>query len=176
MARKKEISKHPAIAANRKMLAENAAVVDMSMPGWDELTGDQKGFIALYGIHNDLIRTSAAAGRTLAWVKEQKKENPIFAEVLKYGVANTTDVGNKMMKAAIPYTVTRLLDIIEKEPNNQVVLSAIKHLHDATGLNQKAQPAFGGNFLNVSVKMFGDSADRRTKDSEPPAGEVIDVG
>ena len=166
MARKKEISKHPAIAANRKMLAENAAVVDMSMPGWDELTGEQKGFVALYGIHNDLIRTSAAAGKTLAWVKEQKKENPVFAEVLRYGVANTTDVGNKMLKAAIPYTVTRLLDIIEKEPNNQVVLSAIKHLHDATGLNQKAQPTFGGNFLNVNVKMFGDANEDKVIDFE----------
>lgn len=166
MARKKEISKHPAIAANRKMLAENAAVVDMSMPGWDELTGEQKGFVALYGIHNDLIRTSAAAGKTLAWVKEQKKENPVFAEVLRYGVANTTDVGNKMLKAAIPYTVTRLLDIIEKEPNNQVVLSAIKHLHDATGLNQKAQPTFGGNFLNVNVKMFGDANEDKVIDVE----------
>ena len=166
MARKKEISKHPAIAANRKMLAENAAVVDMSMPGWDGLTGEQKGFVALYGIHNDLIRTSAAAGKTLAWVKEQKKENPVFAEVLRYGVANTTDVGNKMLKAAIPYTVTRLLDIIEKEPNNQVVLSAIKHLHDATGLNQKAQPTFGGNFLNVNVKMFGDANEDKVIDVE----------
>ena len=166
MAREKEISKHPAIAANRKMLAENAAVVDMSMPGWDELTGEQKGFVALYGIHNDLIRTSAAAGKTLAWVKEQKNENPVFAEVLRYGVANTTDVGNKMLKAAIPYTVTRLLDIIEKEPNNQVVLSAIKHLHDATGLNQKAQPTFGGNFLNVNVKMFGDANEDKVIDVE----------
>ena len=71
-----------------------------------------------------------------------------------------------MMKMAIPYTVMRLLEIVEKEPNNQVVLSAIKHLHDATGLNQKAQPTFGGNFLNVNVKMFGDANEDKVIDVE----------
>ena len=89
----------------------------------------------------------------------------MFADAVKQGVGNTTDVGTKMMKMAIPYTVMRLLEMIENEPNNQIVLAAIKHLHDATGVNQKAQPAFGGNFLNVSVKMFGDKEDK-----------VIDVG
>ena len=174
-ARKKEISKHPAIAASKKLLADNAPSVDITAPGWDELTGEQKGFVALYGIHNDLMRTAAAAGKSLAWVKEQSKENPAFAEVLRYGVSNTTDVGTKMMKMAIPYTVMRLLEIVEKEPNNQIVLAAIKHIHDATGLNQKAQPAFGGNFLNVNVKMFGDKEDK-VINPEDITKRVIDVG
>jgi hypothetical protein len=150
--------------ANKVALAEAQSVVDVTTPGWDNLTGEQKRFAALYGIHHDIIRTATAAGVTLAWVQEQSKSNTNFSEVLKYGVGNTTDIGTKMMKMAIPYTVMRLLDMIENEPNNQIVLAAIKHLHDATGVNQKAQPAFGGNFLNVSVKMFGDTKENKVID------------
>ena len=164
MARRKEISKHPAIMANTLVVAENALTSDTNETTWDKLTGDQRSFVALMGIHHDITRTSAVLGKPISWIKEQSKENPAFADALKNGVGNTTDVGTKMMKMAIPYTIIRLLDMIENEPNNQIVLAAIKHLHDATGVNQKAQPAFGGNFLNVSVKMFGDTKENKVID------------
>ena len=153
MARKRESSKHPAIMANKVAAAESATAIDISAPGWDSLTSEQKRFVALHGIHHDVVRTSAAANVSLAWVKEQSKENPAFADILKYGVSGVTDVGTKMMKMAIPYTVMRLLEMIEKEPNNQIVLAAIKHLHDATGMNQKMHQGFGGNFMNVNIKL-----------------------
>ena len=165
MARRKEISKHPAIMANKAAAAEVAPAADADSDVWDKLTSDQRAFVSLMGVHHDVARTASALGRSLSWVTAQSKASPVFADAVKHGVGNTTDVGTKMMKMAIPYTVMRLLEMIENEPNNQIVLAAIKHLHDATGVNQKAQPAFGGNFLNVSVKMFGDKEDK-----------VIDVG
>ena len=77
MSRRKEISKHPAIMANKVALAEAQSVVDVTTPGWDNLTGEQKRFAALYGIHHDIIRTATAAGVTLAWVQEQSKSNRV---------------------------------------------------------------------------------------------------
>ena len=153
MARKRESSKHPAIMANKVAAAESATAIDVTTTGSDTLTSDQKRFVSLYGIHHDVVRTATAANVSLAWVKEQSKDNPSFSDILKYGVPSVTDVGTKMMKMAIPYTVMRLLDMIEKEPNNQIVLAAIKHLHDATGMNQKMHQGFGGNFMNVNIKL-----------------------
>jgi len=160
MARRKEISKHPAIMANKAAAAEVTPVADADATVWDRLTSDQRAFISLMGIHHDVNRTAAALGKSLSWVTAESKASPVFADAVKHGVGSTTEVGTKMMQMAIPYTVMRLLEIVEKEPNNQVVLAAIKHIHDATGLNQKAQPTFGGNFLNVNVKMFGDKEDK----------------
>ena len=160
MSRKKEISKHPAIMANKVAAAESAAAIDIVTDDWDELTGDQKAFIALHGIHSDVTRTASSAGKSMEWVKNQSKSNPVFAKLLRTGIGNTSDVGTKMMQMAIPYSVIQLLNIIENEPSSQVKLSAIKHLHQVTNMMPQQQQGFGGNFLNVNVKMFGDKENK----------------
>ena len=134
MARRKEISKHPAIMANKAAAAEVTPVADADATVWDRLTSDQRAFISLMGIHHDVNRTAAALGKSLSWVTAESKASPVFADAVKHGVGSTTEVGTKMMQMAIPYTVSVCLRLSKRNPTTRsfLQLSSISTMRRAS--------------------------------------------
>lgn len=112
----------------------------------------------MYCQEHDVLLAARRSGVTLAWVERERAGNHVFQDAVEYVVQKPEPITQAMLKDMLPISVLFLKELIEQSENQTVRLNAIKHLHHLGGLAAESEPAVGGNFMNVNVQMFGQSA------------------
>ena len=124
-------------------------------PEWGKLTENQKLFLASYAWTRDAEQAATNIGKSMRWVSDNKKDNPNFLALMEQGAATPLDVGSSLMDSMVPMSAIHLWSLINQSENKNIQLSAIKHLHNISGISRSETEGFSGNFLSVNVKMFG---------------------
>jgi hypothetical protein len=155
MARKKEVSKHPALYLKELEYRKGRAVAGLKHTAeWGELDSDQKLFMALYVQKRDAKLAAEVSGKTLQWVYEQEETSGNFIELMRRARDMPGELATKLAQEALPYSVMKLVDLLDSD-SEDIQLKAIKHLHHFVGMANPADGANVATFTNLSVQMFG---------------------
>jgi hypothetical protein len=149
MARKADLTKHPALAAKN---AVRVNVEDRSE--WSELTVEQRSFMTVYMDCMDAARACELTGESMAWVEEQRMMSEDFERVFVDVMHEPKRIAEQIAGIMLPMSIIKLKNLIEQDVNKNVQLNAIKHLHQIRGMMPEGAVTGAGNFVNVSVSNF----------------------
>lgn len=165
MARKPELTKHPALMAKtRQGLAGGVP----SHPDWEQLDYPQQQWLAEWLVTGDAYAAGEKTGKSAPWVAEQLSNEAllrIIEQVKESPTAYVLDVA----KMRSPAVMERLFQIIMTS-NDNTSRMAIRDWFQLLEL-VKTPPGMGNNvnYSNYNIKMFGNQGNR-----PPPSLADID--
>ena len=149
MARKAEISKHPALAAKNLV-----PVNDVESSSWRDLTDEQRMYMTVYLDCMDAAMACEVTGKSMSWVEEQRVMSEAFGGVFHEAMHEPRRLAEQIAGIMLPSSMVKLRAMVNQDANKHAQLNAIKHLHHIAGMMPEGAVAANGNFVNVNVSNF----------------------
>ena len=182
MARRRNTSKHPALAATALQQRFQAMdQVDLEgLPGWETFVPDEKRFLSVYPWFGEKKLAAEYIGKTAQWVDRRQRRYPSFREAVDSRAGTPDRIAKQYGADLLGKGMMRLEEMLEPNgADKRTQLDAVKLLLRMNGVveGEPVHPAFGmGNnqAVNVSVKMFGISKERPEEDRTVVEGQLLE--
>lgn len=179
MPRRKENTKHPALAAGKmRGFYEQRDQQDLEgIEGWETFSNDQKKFLMMLPWLREQKATAEYIGKSDMWVQRQFYQSGKFKEAVQFRKNSAIRVAKNISYDLLGHTWLRLLEMLETGgASDKVQLDAIKHVHTLTGLSNPDNAVFKGQYIDADqVIMFGnDKPVQLEARKDEPSSVVVD--
>jgi len=178
MPRRKEDTKHPALAAGKmRGFDEQRYQQELEgIDGWDTFSTDQRKFLMVLSWHKSNRSAATAIGKDDKWVQRQYK-TPKFRNAVRLGKDSIMRAAKQILTDIVGSSLLRLQEMVEPGgASAKVQLDAIKHIHSLTGLSNPDPATFSAQYIDADqVIMFGnDKPVQIDTHIEEPSNEIVD--
>ena len=186
MPRRKEDTKHPALAAGKmRSLYEQRDQQDLEgIEGWNTFTPDEKSFLVMLPWLHEHKAAAQFIGKDYSWVKYRFRTNSKFKAAVQYRKHSAVHIARNMSFDLLGHSWIKLLDLLERpDVSDKVRLDTVKHVHTLAGLSSPDNTILSQQYIEADqIIMFGNdkpvNLSRGTKESSnvivDGVAEVID--
>ena len=177
MPRRKEDTKHPALAAGKmRSLYEKRDQQDLEgIDGWDTFTPDEKSFLVMLPWLHENKAAAQFIGKDYSWVKYRFRTNLKFKVAVQYRKHSAVHIARNMSFDLLGHSWIKLLDLLERhDVSDKVRLDTIKHVHALTGLSNPDNAVFSQQYIEADqIIMFGNDKPVNLSNGREKAPKVI---
>ena len=166
MARTADVSKHPAIQANRAAGAIDNNQDDITeLTYWKKVTPESQLFFTQYIYTRDVAKAARYAGVNIQWVADNCKHTEGFQELMDYIMDRPREFAQALASESVAHNLMVLRDIVD-DPESPLMakIRASKEIRE-TSDKYRINAALGGqggtmNF--ITIQSFDSPGDGQT--------------